>query len=74
MQIVHRAVAYDGHFKLNQLTIKAPEDKELLREQFAPGHAVAALVYDTQTHEYVLTRQFRFGAERELLENCGRHD
>ena len=68
MQIVHRTVAYDGHFKLNQLTIKTAEGKELPREQFAPGHAVAALVYDTQAHEYLLTRQFRFGAERELLE------
>ncbi|WP_223650055.1 NUDIX domain-containing protein [Hymenobacter psoromatis] len=68
MQIVHRAVAYDGHFKLNQLTIKTDEGKELPREQFAPGHAVAALVYDTQAHQYLLTRQFRFGAERELLE------
>ena len=68
MQIVHREVAYAGHFKLNKLTIKTPEDQELIREQFAPGHAVAALVFDTQAREYVLTRQFRFGAERELLE------
>ncbi|GAB3634508.1 NUDIX domain-containing protein [Hymenobacter arcticus] len=68
MQIVHRERAYDGHFKLNKLTIKTPEGQELPREQFAPGHAVAALVFDTQTQEYVLTRQFRVGAERELLE------
>ena len=68
MRIVHREVAYDGHFKLNQLTIKTPEGQELPREQFAPGHAVAALVFDTQAQEYLLTRQFRFGAERELLE------
>ena len=68
MRIVHREVAYDGHFKLNQLTVKTPEGKELPREQFAPGHAVAALVFNTQAQEYLLTRQFRFGAERELLE------
>jgi ADP-ribose pyrophosphatase len=68
MQIVHRQRAYDGHFKLNKLTIKTPEGQELPREQFAPGHAVAALVFDTQTQHYVLTRQFRVGAERELLE------
>ncbi|TDN37993.1 NUDIX hydrolase [Hymenobacter sp. UV11] len=68
MQIVHRERAYDGHFKLNKLTVKTQEGQELLREQFAPGHAVAALVFDTQARQYVLTRQFRFGAERELLE------
>ena len=68
MQIVHRERAYDGHFKLNKLTIKTQEGEELPREQFAPGHAVAALVFDTQTQQYVLTRQFRVGAERELLE------
>jgi len=68
MQIVHRARAYDGHFKLNKLTLKTPDGQELPREQFAPGHAVAALVFDTQRRQYVLTRQFRVGAERELLE------
>ncbi|MDJ0367045.1 NUDIX hydrolase [Hymenobacter sp. H14-R3] len=68
MQIVHRERVYDGHFKLNKLTIKTPEGQELPREQFAPGHAVAALVFDTVQQHYVLTRQFRVGAERELLE------
>ncbi|MGI4759904.1 MAG: NUDIX domain-containing protein [Janthinobacterium lividum] len=68
MQIVHRERAYDGHFKLNKLTLKTPEGEELPREQFAPGHAVAALVFDTEQQQYVLTRQFRVGAERELLE------
>jgi ADP-ribose pyrophosphatase len=68
MQIVHRARAYDGHFKLNKLTLKTQEGEELPREQFAPGHAVAALVFDTQHQQYVLTRQYRVGAERELLE------
>lgn len=68
MQIVHRERAYDGHFKLNKLTLKTQDDEELPREQFAPGHAVAALVFDTQQQLYVLTRQYRVGAERELLE------
>jgi nudix-type nucleoside diphosphatase (YffH/AdpP family) len=68
MQIVHRERAYDGHFKLNKLTLKTREGEELPREQFAPGHAVAALVYDTQRQQYILTKQFRVGAERELLE------
>lgn len=68
MQIVHRTRAYDGHFKLNKLTLKTQQGEELPREQFAPGHAVAALVFDTRQQHYVLTRQYRVGAERELLE------
>ena len=68
MQIVHRTRAYDGHFKLNKLTLKTAQGEEVPREQFAPGYAVAALVFDTQAQQYVLTRQFRVGAERELLE------
>lgn len=68
MQIVHRERAYDGHFKLNKLTLKTKQGEEVPREQFAPGHAVAALVFDTQRQQYLFTRQFRVGAERELLE------
>ncbi|QKG52663.1 hypothetical protein [Hymenobacter sp. BRD67] len=68
MQIVHRQRAYDGHFKLNKLTLKTPQGEELPREQFAPGHAVAALVFDTLAGNYLLTRQFRIGPEHELLE------
>ncbi len=68
MRITQRERVYDGHFKLNKLTLTTPGGEHLPREQFAPGHAVAALVFDTARGEYVLTRQFRVGAERELLE------
>ena len=68
MQIVKRERVFNGHFKVNQLTLKTAQGEELKREQFAPGHAVAALVYDTQHQQYLLTRQFRPGPERELLE------
>ena len=68
MQIIKRERVYDGHFKLNQLTLKTAEGQEMKREQFAPGHAVAALVFDTKKQHYLLTRQFRAGPERELVE------
>ena len=68
MQISKRERVFDGHFKVNQLTLQAPDGQELKREQFAPGHAVAALVFDTLKQRYLLTRQFRPGPERELLE------
>lgn len=68
MQIVKRERIFDGHFKVNQLTIKAPDGQEMKREQFAPGHAVAALVFDTKQQHYLLTQQFRPGPERVLPE------
>jgi ADP-ribose pyrophosphatase len=67
MQIIERSRVYNGHFKVNQLVVQAG-DAQLKREQFAPGKAVAALVFDTARQVYVLTRQFRIGPEKEILE------
>ncbi|MDO7851915.1 NUDIX domain-containing protein [Hymenobacter convexus] len=67
MQIIERCRVFDGHYKVNQLIVQDGEHR-LRREQFAPGKAVAALVYDTDRQVYVLTRQFRVGPEAELLE------
>ena len=67
MQIIERTQVFNGHFKVNQLTVQ-DGDMQLKREQFAPGKAVAALVFDTARQVYVLTRQFRFGPEAEILE------
>lgn len=68
MQITQRRRVFDGHFKINQLTIEQPGGQPVQREQFAPGHAVAALVYHAQQQQYLLTKQFRAGAEQELVE------
>ena len=67
MQITKRSRVFDGHYKVNQLIVQ-DGDTELKREQFAPGKAVAALVYDTARQAYVLTRQFRIGPEAEIIE------
>lgn len=67
MHIIDRKLAYDGHYKLSQLQVQ-DEEAVLKRERFEPGTAVAALVYDTQTQQYILTRQYRIGPERELIE------
>jgi ADP-ribose pyrophosphatase len=68
MEITQRRRVYDGHFKVNELTLKTAEGEELKRERFEPGHAVAALVFDTVKQQYILTRQFRIGPEADLLE------
>ncbi|MBF9238018.1 NUDIX hydrolase [Hymenobacter sp. BT683] len=67
MQIIERTRVFNGHYKVNQLIVQ-DGDTQLKREQFAPGKAVAALVYDTARQVYVLTRQFRIGPETEILE------
>lgn len=68
MKITNRRRVYDGHFKLNELTVETAQGDELKRERFDPGHAVAALVFDTVKQQYLLTRQFRIGPEADLLE------
>ena len=68
MEITQRRRVYDGHFKVNELTLKTDGGEELKRERFDPGHAVAALVFDTVKQQYMLTRQFRIGPEADLLE------
>jgi len=67
MKIVQRTRVYDGFYKLSQLTLQDGE-QQLKRERFEPGHAAAALVFDTQRQQYLLTRQYRIGAEGEVLE------
>ena len=67
MQIIERTRVFNGHYKVNQLIVQDGA-VQLRREQFAPGKAVAALVYDTARQVYVLTRQFRIGPEAAILE------
>ncbi|WP_073109983.1 NUDIX domain-containing protein [Hymenobacter daecheongensis] len=67
MNVTHRQILYDGHYKLSQLLVQdGPE--QLKRERFEPGQAVAALVFDTQKQRYLFVRQFRVGPESEMLE------
>lgn len=68
MKITQRRRVYDGHFKVTELTLRTADGENLPRERFEPGHAVAALVFDTVKQQYLLTRQFRIGPEAELTE------
>ncbi|GAA4438203.1 NUDIX domain-containing protein [Pontibacter saemangeumensis] len=67
MEIKKKECAYDGYFKINKLTV-SQNGHTFTREQFDRGNAVAALVFDTEKQEYILTRQFRIGSESELIE------
>jgi nudix-type nucleoside diphosphatase (YffH/AdpP family) len=68
MKITQSRRVYDGHFKITELTATTAEGEEITRERFEPGHAVAALVFDTSKQQYVFTRQFRVGPAAELTE------
>ena len=67
MNIKDRKILYKGFYKLSQLTVQDGSE-EYQRERFEPGEAVAALVLDTTRQRYLLVRQFRVGAEAEVLE------
>ncbi|WP_187261525.1 NUDIX domain-containing protein [Pontibacter beigongshangensis] len=67
MKITNREVVYDGFFKMYQLTVEQ-QGHSFTREQFDRGDAVAALVFDTEDQQYVLTKQYRIGSESEMVE------
>ncbi|KAA9327451.1 NUDIX hydrolase [Hymenobacter busanensis] len=67
MKITKVETVYDGFYKLRKLTLEH-DGETLVRERFEPGQAVAALVFDTNKMEYVFVRQYRTGAEDEVLE------
>lgn len=66
-EITGTEVAYDGYFKINKHTIKDGE-VEYTREVFDRGNAVAAIVYDTVKEKYLFTKQWRPGAEGDMIE------
>ncbi len=67
MKIKNREIAYNGYFKIYKLDIEH-DGKSFTREQFDRGNAVAALIFDTQKQEYILAKQFRVGAEADVIE------
>ncbi len=67
MEIVKTENAYNGFFKINKVTVK-DGDKSVVREVFDRGDSVAALIYNAEIEKFILTKQYRVGAEKELLE------
>ena len=67
MKIKDRKTVYNGFFKVEHVMVEH-QDKTLQRDLIIPKNAVAALVYDTKTQEYILTEQFRVAAEGEVIE------
>lgn len=67
MEIKKKEKVYDGYFKMYEVTVQQ-DGETFTREQFDRGSAVAAVVFDTETEQFILTRQYRIGSESELIE------
>jgi ADP-ribose pyrophosphatase len=65
--VLEQTVAYDGHFKIVRCRLRhrlfaGGMSRELMREVFERGHAVAVLPFDPERNQVVLIEQFRIGA------------
>lgn len=64
--MLERTLAYDGHFKIIRYRLRhrlfaGGMSRELMREVFERGHAVAVLPFDPVRGQVVLVEQFRIG-------------
>lgn len=67
VEILTKTSLSDGFFKMNKYRLKhrlfeGGWSKEIEREMFERGHAVAVLPYDPVNKQFVLIEQFRLGA------------
>lgn len=68
MKVTGRNRVHNGFLKVDELTIDLGNDKTATREVVVRNNAVAALVFNTKTKEYILVKQFRPGPEEEIVE------
>jgi ADP-ribose pyrophosphatase len=66
-EITDKKTVYDGYFKVEEYQIK-DGDKEYTREVWERGNAVAGIVYDTVKEKYLFTKQWRAGADGDMIE------
>ncbi len=67
VEILEKIVCYDGFFRLERYRLRhrlfrGGWSREITRELFERGHAVAVLLYDPVLDAVVLIEQFRIGA------------
>jgi ADP-ribose pyrophosphatase len=69
VKIINSRTVFNGKFtRVDELELETGNDKHLYYECVDRGHAVAAIVYDPSSEEYLFVRQFRVGAKKELTE------
>jgi ADP-ribose pyrophosphatase len=67
VEVVEKSIVYDGYFRIDRYRLRyklfaGGWSKEVVRELFERGHAVAVLPYDPVRDVVVLVEQFRIGA------------
>lgn len=67
MNIKRKETIYEGFYTFSKLIVEK-NGETFEREQLDIGCAAAALVYDTLKEKYILVKQYRYSAARELLE------
>tara|TARA_R110002049_G_scaffold209020_2_gene379587 strand:- start:6070 stop:6591 length:522 start_codon:yes stop_codon:yes gene_type:complete len=69
MKISDKKTVFKGFYEVTAVkVIDEKNNKTIDREQFNLFNSVAALVLNTTTNEVILVKQFRVGAEKELIE------
>jgi ADP-ribose pyrophosphatase len=64
--VLEQSIVYDGHFEIIRYRLRhrlfaGGMSRELMREVFERGHAVAVLPFDPERNQVVLIEQFRIG-------------
>ncbi len=67
VEVLEKSIVYDGYFRMDRYRLRyrlfaGGWSKEVVRELFERGHAVAVLPYDPVRDVVVLVEQFRIGA------------
>lgn len=69
MKISDKKTVFKGFYEVTAVKVTDETTKRTIyREQFNLFDSVAALVLDTITNEIILVKQFRVGAEKEVIE------
>lgn len=66
-EITGTEITYDGYFKVEKHTIK-DGDNEYNREVVNRGNSVAGIVHNTETDKYLFVKQWRPGAQGDMIE------
>jgi ADP-ribose pyrophosphatase len=66
--VSNRETKYKGHFKVDELTVKTRNGKEVKREVMVRKDAVASVVYDTDKNKFIFVSQWRPGSNTEIIE------
>jgi ADP-ribose pyrophosphatase len=69
MKISDKKTVFKGFYEVSAVVLTDEKNnKQIKREQFNLYDSVAALVMNTNTNEVILVKQFRVGAEKEIIE------